>query len=209
MAASANLTKISSFVPHCADDGESRGLCLAFQFLGLFHTPLLIFDENAALKGPVISNANNQSGLISGGLNGLGRNIKRFCLLRCFLPQRLSLSSFVFVCQGRPHTGTAVTGSQSYFLRSCCQVNRHTSACACTHANRHSHADKQALNRPHLRFSERDIQPRYSGANIEQQPRPSCLLLCARGCIRFARVSGGGMGWDGVAAYWDPVLNTG
>lgn len=57
-------------------------------------------------------------------------------ILRVFLPQPPSLSSFGFVCQGRPHTGTAVAGSQSYFLRSCCQVNRHVAAHARTHARR-------------------------------------------------------------------------
>ena len=149
-ATSANLTKTSSSVPLCSDDRESWALCLVSQFHELSHTPLLIFDENAALKGPVISNTNNQSGPISWGFNGLGRNIKRFCLLRSFLPQRLSLSSFVLACQGRPHTGTAVTGSQSYFLRSCCQVNRHTSA--------RMHACKQELARRPRSIKQPDIQ---------------------------------------------------
>lgn len=157
MATSANLMKTSSFVVHCADDGESWGLCLAFQFLGLSHTPLLIFDENVALKGPVISNTNNQSSPISWALNGLERNIKRFCLLRSFLPQRLSLSSFVFVCQGRPHTGTAVTGPQSYFLRRRCRVNRHASAGM--HANRRSHIDDKPIKGPHSRFSKHGVRP--------------------------------------------------
>lgn len=200
MATSANLTKTSSFVPHCANDGELWGLCLALKFLVLSHTPLLIFDENAALKGPVISNANNQSGPISWGLNGLGKNIKRFCLLRSFLPQRLSLSSFVFVCQGRPHTGTAVTGSQSYFLRSHCQVNRHTSARM--HANRRSHVDNKALNGPHLTFSKHDVQPDILRLILSRNFIPSACYYERE--VAFCLCT-----WVGGVGWVDPVLNTG
>lgn len=70
-----------------------------------------------ASQASVISNANNQSQPISWGLNGLGKNIKRFCLRRSFSTAASRASANLCLCASgrRPHTGLAVTATRSHF----------------------------------------------------------------------------------------------
>lgn len=136
-----------------------------------------------ASEASVISNANNQSQPISGGLNGLGKNIKRFCLRRSFSATASRPSANLCLCarRGRPHTGAAVTASRSHFSEELLPTRGEREARARSRKEKRTHARTHACKyvaaRPRARTKTPrraspqtafpSTQPPYPGINVE------------------------------------------